>query len=67
MLDLNKKPYTVKEVAEATGVHEMTVYRWIYAGLLKSVKSKTGRHRIYPKDLDEFLDSEPSEAKMKQS
>lgn len=50
---------TVQEVATIANVHDVTVYRWISRGLLPSTKTKTGRRRIRPQDLKDFLnDSE---------
>lgn len=49
-------PYlTIDEVAEKLKVAYLTVYRWIKAGQLTSVKAGK-QHRIKQSDLDKFLE-----------
>jgi len=49
---------SVKEAADASGVHYMSIYRWIYEGILPAVKTKTGRYRIKIDDLRSVLEPE---------
>jgi len=44
---------TVREAAEAVGVHEMTVWRWLRAGLLTRYKSVPSAPRRTMVDLAE--------------
>ena len=46
---------TIKEVAEKFGVHEQTVYRWVYKGKLKAIKVGGGL-RVTEEQLKEFVE-----------
>ncbi|KKK46851.1 hypothetical protein LCGC14_3161080 [marine sediment metagenome] len=46
---------TIKEVAEKFGVHEQTVYRWVYSGKLKAIKVG-GLLRVTEEQLKEFVE-----------
>ena len=51
-----KASFTTAEIAARNSVHRSTVYRWIDAGILKSIK--IGRCRRVTVDQEkEFLDS----------
>lgn len=45
---------TVNEIAEKLKVHPQTVYRWIYAGKLKSLKID-GLVRITEEQYEKFI------------
>lgn len=45
---------TVNEIAEKLKVHPQTVYRWIYAGKLKSLKID-GLVRVTEEQYQEFI------------
>jgi putative resolvase len=48
--------YSIEEVAKMLKVAYLTVYRWVRAGKMKSVKA--GRqYRITQSELDKFLNS----------
>lgn len=46
---------SVKEIAKKFGVHEQTVYRWIYNGKLKAIKVG-GSLRVTKEQLKEFVE-----------
>ena len=50
-----KKPHlvTVKEASKVIDVHEMTVWRWLRAGLIERYKSKPGAPKVTKVDLNE--------------
>jgi len=48
---LLEETLTVREAAKMADVHFMTIYRWIYEGILPVRKTRTGRYRIRPDDL----------------
>ena len=49
-----EKYYTIEEVAEMLRVNYMTVYRWIKAGKLESIKAGK-QFRISHKCLNEYV------------
>ena len=51
---LTEKYYTIKEVADLLKVSYMTVFRWVKAGKLKSVKAGK-QHRVSKLALNEYL------------
>lgn len=48
--------YTIKEVADLLKVAYLTVYRWIQAGKLTTIKAGK-QHRISKDELDRFIKS----------
>lgn len=46
---------TVNEAAECAGVHQVTIRKWMFKGILPYKKTKTGRVRIEPEDLKTVL------------
>jgi excisionase family DNA binding protein len=44
--DLGEPSYTVRELADAIGVHRVTVHRWCIRGLIEYWRTPTGRIRI---------------------
>lgn len=50
---INEQYYTIEEVAKILKVAYLTVYRWIQAGKLKSVKAGK-QYRIKKYDLIKF-------------
>ena len=52
-----EKLYTVKEVAEYLKLNRDVVYRYIYAGSLKSIKIN-GNVRIKESDLKKFVEGD---------
>jgi len=54
--NMEQEYYSIEEVAKMLKVAYLTVYRWIRAGKMKSVKA--GRqYRITQSELDKFLNS----------
>jgi excisionase family DNA binding protein len=51
-----KATYTTEEIAKRHSVHRSTVYRWLDAGILKSIKIGRCR-RITVEQEKEFLNS----------
>ncbi len=52
----NMKLYTIPEVSEILKVTRDTIYRWMRAGELKTVKIGSTR-RVLASDLEEFVNS----------
>lgn len=52
--------YSPQEIAKKLKVHEITVYRWIKTGKLKTIKTDQ-KHRIPARWLKEFLGIRESE------
>ena len=48
-------PLTVRQAAERAGVHTNTIYKWIYKGFLVAYKTRTGKIKIKPADLESAL------------
>ncbi len=53
-----EKLYTVKEVAEYLKLNRDVVYRYIYAGSLKSIKINGNLVRIKESDLKKFVEGD---------
>lgn len=54
---VEEKYYSIQEIADMLKVAYLTVYRWIQAGKLKSVRAGK-QHRVSEVRLDEFLKKE---------
>jgi excisionase family DNA binding protein len=52
--ELERKAYTIKEVAQMLNVTPLTVWKYIKEGKLKSVQP-LGKHLISAEALDHFL------------
>lgn len=66
---LDKKSYSVKEIAEMLGLHHQTIRRYLYKGLIKGFKlnpTAKGEYRIYQESLAEFLRGTGASVEVKQ-
>lgn len=44
-----------REACEALGIHRVTMYRWIKAGILPAIRLPGGEFRIRKEDIDLIL------------
>jgi excisionase family DNA binding protein len=51
-----EKLYTVKEIAQVTGLNINTVWNYVKAGKIKSLKVGDRRIRVWESDFKEWLD-----------
>ena len=57
---IKDKLLKTSEVAKICFVTVGTVKSWIYKGKLKATKTMGGHHRVWMKDLKDFVDNNPS-------
>lgn len=57
---ISGKMLKTSQVARICGVTVGTVKTWIYKGKLKATKTMGGHHRVWMKDLGDFIEKYPT-------